>query len=127
MTAYLDTNIAVWLGQGSLERISARAQKTIETATSLLLSPIVLIELEYLYEIGRILVSATELKLKLEHEVGTRMCDLDFLPVAEMALHEKWTRDPFDRIVVAQAKANGLSPLISADQEIRKHYRRAIW
>jgi PIN domain nuclease of toxin-antitoxin system len=127
LTAYLDTNVAIWLAQGSLDRISAKGKKCIEAAAKLLLSPIVLIELEYLYEIRRILLSATELKLKLEHEIGTSMCDLNFLPVAQMALNEKWTRDPFDRIIVAQAKANGLSPLISADEEIRRHYRRAIW
>ncbi len=127
MTAYLDTNVAVWLAQGSLDRISPKAQKGIDRAANLLLSPIVLIELEYLYEIGRILLSASELKLKLEHEAGTRMCDLDFLSVAQVAVNEKWTRDPFDRIIVAQAKANGLSPLISADEEIRKQYRRAVW
>jgi PIN domain nuclease of toxin-antitoxin system len=87
----------------------------------------VLIELGYLYEAGRILISATELKLKLEHEIAMRMCNLDFVSVAQMALHEKWTRDPFDRIIVAHAKANGLSPLISAEEEIRRQYRRTIW
>ena len=86
-----------------------------------------LLELEYLYEIERILFSASELRLKLEHELGIRMCGLDFLQVAEMALNEKWTRDPFDRIIVAHAKANGLAPLISADEEIKKRYRRTIW
>lgn len=127
MTAYLDTNVAVWLAQGSLDRISPRAQQCIQAAANVLLSPVVLIELEYLYEIGRILLPASELRLKLEHEAGIHMCDLDFLSVAERALHEKWTRDPFDRMIVAHAKANGLSPLISADAEIRKQYRRTIW
>jgi PIN domain nuclease of toxin-antitoxin system len=127
LTAYIDTNVAVWLAQGSLNRISPKAQKCVQTAANLLLSPVVLIELEYLYEIGRILISATDLRVKLEHEIGIRMCSLDFLPVAQMALNEKWTRDPFDRIIVAHAKANGLSPLVSADEEIKKRYSRTIW
>ena len=41
------------------------------------------------------------------------------------ALREKWTRDPFDRLIVANAKAAG-APLITKDERIRKHYRRAI-
>lgn len=127
MTAYLDTNVAVWLAQGSLNRISSKAQKAIQTATNLLLSPIVLVEFEYLHEVGKILIPATDVRVKLEHELGIHMCDLDFLTIVQMALNEKWTRDPFDRLIVAHAKSNGLSPLISADEEIRKRYSRTIW
>jgi PIN domain nuclease of toxin-antitoxin system len=42
-------------------------------------------------------------------------------------LDEKWTRDPFDRLIVANAKANGFAWLISADEHIRNHYPRAVW
>ena len=97
-----------------------------ETA-QLLISPMVLIELEYLYEVNRILLPSRDLKLKLEYELGVRVCDLDFASIANVVLNEKWTRDSFDRFIVAQAKANGFSPLISADMEIRQHYPRAIW
>lgn len=127
MTAYLDTNVVVWLAQGSLNRISSKAQKAIQTATNLLLSPIVLVEFEYLHEVGKILIPATDIRVKLEHELGIHMCNLDFLTIVQMALNEKWTRDPFDRLIVAHAKSNGLSPLISADEEIRKRYSRTIW
>jgi PIN domain nuclease of toxin-antitoxin system len=47
--------------------------------------------------------------------------------VARAALDEKWTRDAFDRIIVAQAKLNGLAPLISSDEEIAEHYPRTVW
>ncbi len=97
-----------------------------ETA-QLLISPMVLIEFEYLYEVNRILLPARDLSLKLEYELGVRICDLDFPSIANVVLNEKWTRDPFDRIIVAQAKANGFSPLISADKEIRQRYPRTIW
>ena len=127
MTVYLDTNVAVWLAQGSLNRIPPKARKVIQTATNLLLSPIVLVELEYLYEVGRILIPAIDVRVKLEHELAIHMCDLDFLTIVQMALNEKWTRDPFDRIIVAHAKSNGLSPLVSADEEIRRRYSRTIW
>jgi PIN domain nuclease of toxin-antitoxin system len=43
------------------------------------------------------------------------------------ALDEKWTRDPFDGMIVAQAKANGFAFLVSADEEIAEHYPRTIW
>jgi PIN domain nuclease of toxin-antitoxin system len=124
--AYVDTNVMVWLAQGALTRISQEAQAILEQA-ELLISPIVLIELEYLYELKRIKLSARAVRLKLEHEVGVRVCELSFLSVAAAALDEKWTRDPFDRLIVAHAKANGLAFLVSADAEIAQHYPRTIW
>jgi len=129
--AYLDTNIVVWLAQGNLaqgniNRLSGKAQDLLEEA-ELLISPMVLIELEYLYEVNRIKLPARDVQLKIEHEIGVRVCDLSFSSVANVTLDEKWTRDPFDRMIVAQAKANGLAFLVSADEEIRKHYPRTVW
>jgi PIN domain nuclease of toxin-antitoxin system len=124
--AYLDTNIVVWLAQGAPNRITPRARQVLETA-SLLISPIVLVELEYLYEVHRIKLPSQDIYVKLQHEIGMRVCDLDFPAIANMTIAEKWTRDPFDRLIVAHAKANGLAPLISADQEIQQHYPRTIW
>ena len=126
MIAYLDTNVAVWLAQGSLARISRKAQEAIESA-ELLISPMVLIELEYLFEVGRINFPARTIQLKLEHELGVRVCDLAFPLVANVTLDERWTRDPFDRMIVSQAKANGLAALVSSDEEIGRHYPRTVW
>ena len=126
MIAYLDTNVVVWLAQGNLTRISQTAQDVLEQA-DLLLCPMVLIELEYLFEVNRIKLTSRDVQLKIEHELGVRVCHLSFPLVASVMLDEKWTRDPFDRTIVAQAKANGLAPLISADEEIREHYPRTVW
>jgi PIN domain nuclease of toxin-antitoxin system len=126
LIAYLDTNVVLWLAQSALARISPAAHSVLEQA-ELLISPMVLIELEYLYEVNRIKLSARDLQLKFESEIGIQVCDLPFPRVAAVTLDEKWTRDPFDRMIVAQAKANGLAPLISADEEIRAHYPRTIW
>ncbi len=126
MTVYLDTNVAVWLAQGALVKIPANAYARMRRA-DLRISPIVLLELEYLYEIGRLLLPAHDLRSKLEHEAGVHVCGLDFPAIINMALQEKWTRDPFDRIIVAQAKVNGLSHLITADEAIRKNFTRAVW
>ncbi len=123
---YLDTHIVVWLAAGKVSRISTRAQAQIETS-DLLLSPMVLLELEYLYELKRIKLAARDIQRKVEHELGIRLCELPFSVIVSAAVDEKWTRDPFDRLIVANAKANGLAPLISADEEIRRHYPRTIW
>lgn len=87
----------------------------------------VLLEMEYLYEIGRVLMSAQDIRLKLECEAHIRVCERPFAEVIEVGLQEKWTRDPFDRVIVAHAKSNGFSYLVSADEEIGAHYPRAVW
>ena len=124
--AYLDTPVAVWLATGKLSRFSSNTRNLLE-ATDLFLSPILLIELEYLFELKRIKLPARDIQRKMEHELGVRLCELPFTTIAGAALDEKWTRDPFDRMIVANAKANGFAWLISADEEIRKHYPRTVW
>ncbi len=125
-TAYLDTDVAVWLAERKLKCISARAVEQIE-ALSLLISPIVLVEIELRHEIARSKLSTSEIARMLLENHGVLVCDLPFATIAVAALDEKWTRDPFDRLIVANAKANGFAWLISADEAIRKHYPRTVW
>ena len=126
MIAYLDTPALVWLAQGSLDNISPKIDRILEQS-DLFLSPIVLVEIEYLYEIRRCKLLARDIQTKVEHELGIRVCGLPFSAVAEAAFDEKWTRDPLDRLIVAKAKANGFAWLISADEKIARHYPRTVW
>ena len=127
MSAYLDTHVAVWLAYGETANLTPAAKQAM-TATNLLISPMVLLEMEYLFELKKkIGLSAEDMQRKLEAEVGVRVCGLSFPAIARVALHEKWTGDPFDRLIVAHAKANVLSVLISADRLIRQNYIRAVW
>ena len=125
MIAYLDTHTVARIAHGNA-RLGRDAARLVENA-ELLISPIVLVELEYLYEIGRLTLPAKDILRKLESEIGLRVCDCAFADVARAALDEKWTRDAFDRMIVAQARVNGLAPLITSDEAIAKHYPRAVW
>ncbi len=87
----------------------------------------VLLELEYLSEVGRSALRGEDVVRKLEQELGVSVCDLPFADVARAAIDEKWTRDPFDRIIVANSRLNGLAPLISSDEEMMEHYPRTVW
>jgi PIN domain nuclease of toxin-antitoxin system len=62
----------------------------------------------------------------LENRIGLTISDKDFNTVISRALEISWTRDPFDRIVVANASLDD-SILISKDQTIRDNYPSAIW
>jgi len=115
-----------WLIEGNTKLLSRDAKRLVEEA-DLLVSPMVTFELDILYEIRRTKNLWNDVKADLEYELGLRVCDLPFPRIIEAARKEGWTRDPFDRLIVANAKANGLAYLISADEEIRKHYQRTVW
>jgi PIN domain nuclease of toxin-antitoxin system len=58
--------------------------------------------------------------------IGLQLCQHPFTDVIEIAAKQSWTRDPFDRIITAQA-AIGSNALVTKDNGIRKHYKYAIW
>ena len=126
MIAYLDTHVVFWLCENRLDRISGTALETLNRC-DLLVSPMDAIELAYLHEIGRSKRVSQDILRQLREQVGLQVCDHAFPDVAEAATFEAWTRDPFDRMIVAQAKANGYASLVTADEDIRKNYARAVW
>jgi PIN domain nuclease of toxin-antitoxin system len=89
-------------------------------------SPAAVLELELLHEIGRLRPTAAKLTAAVASSVGLRVCELPFWTVVEIGLKEKWGRDPFDRPIVANAKASGAS-LVTKDQKIHQHYSNAVW
>lgn len=126
MSLYLDTHLVIWLCEGLTEKLTRPAALAIESSP-VEISPMVLVELEYLFEIKRIAKPAMALFDQLQTLIGLRMSEHPFPAVAQTAVLETWTRDPFDRMIVAQARSDGYSGLITADAKIREHYSKAIW
>ncbi len=126
MIAYLDTHVVVWLCQNDIRKLSAPALDAVN-AHDLLMSPMVLVELNFLWQIGRIIRAPQDLAKQLRTQIGVNVCSHSFPDIGETALFETWTRDPFDLMIVSHAKANNYSPLITHDQNIRDNYPRAIW
>ena len=122
---YLDTHVAAWLFAGRTDLFPESVRALLEQH-DLLVSPAVVLELQYLYEIRRTTEPARTVLQALASEVGLKVCDLPFSQVAEVALDQGWTRDPFDRLVVAQATLRK-APLVTRDRLIRQHYSQAIW
>jgi len=122
---YLDTHVVVTLWLGAREKLGPAARRAI-SEPDLLVSAAVLLELEFLHEIRRLVATGPRLVSALSEQIGLRICDLPFSTVAHYAVAEKWGRDPFDRLIVANAKANH-APLVTKDERIRRHYSRAIW
>lgn len=123
--AYLDTHVVVWLYAGELERFPNAAIELLDER-QLIVSPMVYLELSYLQEIGRLNVGAREIVNDLSSRVALVICDERFETVVRQAENERWTRDPFDRLIAAHARVKD-APLVTKDATIRTHYPRAIW
>jgi PIN domain nuclease of toxin-antitoxin system len=121
----LDTHIAVWLYAGLIEKISADAKQAID-ACDVLISPMVRLELQYLFEIGRVTVKPDTIIKVLFTAIGLRVSETPLQQIIEEALKISWTRDVFDRLLSAEANIVG-EGFITADETIRSNLKLAIW
>ena len=122
---YLDTHVVVWLYQKDESRFSPSAREMIESR-DLIVSPIVLLELEYLFETGRIRTKARDLFGYLHTTIQIETCNKPFSSVVAKALGIKWTRDPFDRLIISHASIDD-SELLTKDADIHTYYQHAVW
>ncbi len=122
---YLDTHVAVWLAAGRVDLLSEHASGLVD-GEDVAISPMVTLELQYLHEIGRLALRGNDIVQGLQTQIGLRTCGLSFARVVDSACDQRWTRDPFDRLIVAHAAA-AQAVLLTADADIRRHYARAEW
>jgi PIN domain nuclease of toxin-antitoxin system len=125
MSCFLDTHIAIWLYEKRLDLLSEKAKQFIEK-NDLFISPVVKLEIEYLFEIEKIKDNSETICSFLEKNIDLRIENSSFLEIIKISLNEKWTRDPFDRIIVAHSKLKDYT-LISKDKKINKNYFRTIY
>ena len=71
---YLDTHAVVWLYAKELDRFTRKGLESLDV-NELRMSPMVTLELEYLYETGRIQVKSRVICASLEQAVGLRVCE----------------------------------------------------
>lgn len=123
--AYLDTHVVMWLYAGETSLFPPAVLGLLSDAP-LTISPVVLLELQYLFEIERIKTGPEKIFKSLEKSIGLKICRMDFQKVVMASLKQSWTRDPFDRLITAQATIANV-PLITRDGSILKHYSKAVW
>ena len=112
MRLLLDTHVVLWELEGS-RTIRPAAVRAIERATELLFSVVSFAEIGIKVAIGRLSVPS-DLR---DHVLrgGVRILGLDAshgLGVADLPVHH---RDPFDRLLISQARCEGLA-IVTADR-----------
>lgn len=114
-----------WLYEGADKRIPSVVRHLIESEEPFV-SPIVELELTYLYEVQRVTEPAAAPLRALRKSIGLQMADVSLAALTHAAAELSWTRDPFDRMIAAQAIVAD-APLITADRTILEHLPLAVW
>jgi PIN domain nuclease of toxin-antitoxin system len=124
---HLDTHVVLWLAEGRVDLLPPGLRGLLAGGrTRPLVSPMVRLELTYLYEVGRIVAPAAEILEALRVDIDLGPAESPFERVAAIACAQSWTRDPFDRLIVAHAVADDL-PLYSRDAVILANAPIARW
>lgn len=123
---YLDTHVVLWLYVGERNKLSDFVRSIIAQEFLLACSPIVRLELQYLYEIGRITNQPDVILADLSQRIDLNVCKKDFSLIIDQALGISWTRDVFDRLIVANTMIDQ-NILLTRDQKILANYANAKW
>jgi PIN domain nuclease of toxin-antitoxin system len=113
----LDTNILIWRQEGRLDRIGS-ATEALKAADELLVSVVSFVEIGVKAATGKLRMPAGLREQVLEG--GARILGLSpehGLDIAELPLHH---RDPFDRLLIAQARSEGLT-IVTADSHFARY------
>jgi len=122
---HLDTHAVIWLYEGLLNKFSTFAKQQIEE-NDLVISPIVQLEIQYLFEIKRIKCESQMMIKELTNQLALEISQEPLQKIIHAAISLTWTRDPFDRLIVATAQISH-AMLLTKDQSITSHYKHAIW
>jgi len=118
----LDTNVLIWRQEGRLDRIGS-ATEAIKTADELLVSVVSFVEIGIKAATGKLRMPAGLRERVLES--GARILGLTpehGLAIAELPLHHL---DPFDRLLIAQARSEGLT-IVTADPHFARYDVRVV-
>ena len=108
----LDTNAVIWLLTSH-----PRAAPLLVGRQPLALSPVSLLELRFLEEVGRIQLTPDTTVAALIDDPRWRHDNPSSRALFEAALPVAWTRDPFDRLLVAHARYRDW-PLATGDRRL---------
>lgn len=128
MTLLLDSHALIWFAEDD-PNLSRRAKAAVEdAANSVFYSAATIWELAIKLQLGKIRMSldlASEFRQRLE-ERGFEFLPIDYGHAAHVASLPLHHRDPFDRLLVAQAKLEGLT-MISHDGQLDAYGIHRLW
>lgn len=127
MKLLLDTHVWMWLLE-SPQRLTPPLLRQIEEAESLVLSAVCIWEIALKTQIGKLQLKLTPVALRDEVLSALSATELPISATHALAacalppIH----KDPFDRLLVAQAATEELT-LVTADDVVRKYPGTVLW
>jgi PIN domain nuclease of toxin-antitoxin system len=118
----LDTHFLLWLVLGS-KRLAEFPW--LNTYPPWGVSPVSFLEIQFLAEIGRLTVRNPEFTNRVASDNRFVVDDISLVTIVPRALASDWTRDPFDRLLVAHSSARRV-PLCTTDRNIRDHHKLIV-
>ena len=122
---HLDTHAVIWLAAGEHSRFPPFVPALLQQAPPVI-SPMVLLKLAYLHEIGKLKVPGQDIVNDLAGKIRLIIDTGSFAAIVQTAITLTWTRDPFDRLITATARRAGAA-LLTKDAIILAHESSAFW
>ncbi len=122
---HLDTHVMVWLYTEQLQKLTTGGRRLLERE-QVGFSPMVRTELALLHEIDRVAEPPDVVLARVRTALDLVESTTTFARVAQEFVAISWTRDPLDRLIVANARADGVR-LLTRDRLLRQHAHEAIW
>jgi PIN domain nuclease of toxin-antitoxin system len=128
MRALLDTHSFIWFVEGDA-RLSPNARQIITDPTNeVLFSAASLWEIAIKVSIGKLALTLPFTASTLGHMAHNdiRLLDIGFAHIQEVLTLPFHHRDPFDRMIVAQARVENI-PIIGVDEMLDSYGVQRIW
>ena len=119
MNVLLDTHFLIWT---TLESPQLNRYRWLGRYLPWGVSPVSLLELQYLSEIGRLRVEQPAFMDALKQDRRFVVDEVPLVPLVRRAFRLSWTRDPFDRLLAAHSSVRRV-PLCTVDQVITANHR----
>lgn len=122
MRVLLDTNVAIWMAtEPALLRTQA-LDLVLDDETTLLLSAVTPWEIVIKWAIGKLELPEhpRDWVARLSHELAVKALPISQSHAVQVADLPEHHRDPFDRLLIAQAQVEGI-PIVTADSSFARY------
>lgn len=124
MRLLIDSHVLLWWNTGSLQLSAAARAAVADPASEVLISIAGLWELTLKQAAGK-LSFAPDLETMLVDE-GFSVLSISFAHLRELASLPRLHRDPFDRMMIAQARSEGI-PIATKDRHFAAYGVQIVW
>lgn len=118
VSVLIDTHLLLWILSESKK---LKKFTWLKNYSFLTISPISLLEIKFLHECHRIQIDFEEVMTRLLQDERFSVDEVSMTQICLTAFGISWTRDPFDRLLVAHSMVKKI-PLGTCDSLIQQNY-----